>query len=82
MNAKISIKTTLKALDTWLEYVKSSGWDVREKKVGNDSVYYYSDNLPGYGKLTALASVIRDQNNRPTVWIFIRLPLHPERPKD
>jgi len=77
MNVKIPIITTLKALDSWLGYIKSSGWDVEEKPCGSNEVYYYSD-APGYGKLTPIASVFRDQNNRPSVWIYIRLPLSKE----
>lgn len=78
-NAKIPIKTTLKVLDTWLTYVKDSGWVVRKHQVSDTMIDYYSDDAPGYGKLTPLASVFRDNNNRPTVWIYIRLPMNTEK---
>lgn len=71
-NAKICITTTLKQLDHWLDYVRDSGYSVREDRVGDD-VYYYSDDAPGYGKLTPLATVIRNRARR-SVWIHIRLP--------
>ena len=75
MNAKIPITTTLKVLDSWLDYIKSSGYKVRKQREGDDTETYYSDDAPGYGKLTPLASVFRDRNNRPSTWIFVRLPL-------
>lgn len=79
-NAKIAITTTLKALDTWLDYIKSSGYTVRKIiEGGGDTETYYSDDAPGYGKLTPLASVFRDLNNRPSTWIFVRLPLTEDR---
>ena len=61
-NAKMPITTTLRVLDSWLGYIKSSGYSVRSiQEGGGDTVTYYSDDAPGYGKGTPLASVFRDQ---------------------
>lgn len=82
MNAKIAITTTLKMLDSWVGYIKSSGYKVRKLHEGKDTTTYYADDAPGYGKLTPLARVFRDINNRPSTWIFVRIPLADEQSEE
>lgn len=72
-NIKCPIKVSLKQMESFLRYVKDSGYIVEKKDDGNGFVSYYS-NAPGYGQLTPLADVVEAAGRRRKAWLYIRLP--------
>ncbi len=68
MNLKCPSPTTLKGLDSFIRYVRASGYTVDQETINEQHQIYSSNDAPGYD-ITPLGERQRDE-----CWIYMRLP--------
>lgn len=79
MNLKFPISTSLKMLDSWLNYIRQSGYEITKREFDDGSLEYICTEIPGY-EATPLATIIPDNSTgRKKAYIYIRIPRNEQR---